>query len=60
MLAEISCTQHTPNYFNVNFNSRVDSTTFDTNKVYIVDMPLSAKYFCGVPNPQVQFPYNRS
>ena len=39
MLAEISCTQHTPNYFNVNFNSRVDSTTFDTNKVYIVDMP---------------------
>ena len=39
MLAEISCTQHTPNYFNVNFNSRVDSTTFDTNKGYIVDMP---------------------
>ena len=38
MMGEAYCTQHTPNYFNVNFNSRVDSTTFDTNHVYIVDM----------------------
>lgn len=40
MMGEAYCTQHTPNYFNVNFNSRVDSTTFNTNHVYIVDMAL--------------------
>lgn len=38
MMGEAHCTQHTPNYFNVSFNSRVDSTTFDNNHVYIVDM----------------------
>lgn len=39
LIGEVYCTQHTPNYFNVHFNSRVDSTTFEDNNVYIVDMP---------------------
>lgn len=38
MMGDIHCTQHTPNYFNTHFLSRVDSTTFNTNHVYIVDM----------------------
>lgn len=41
ILAEIYCTQHTPNYYNVLFNSRVDSSTFKTNHVYVVDMAIS-------------------
>lgn len=37
---EIYCTQHTSNYYNVRFNDRIDSTTFNSNHIYLVDMTL--------------------
>lgn len=37
---EIYCTQHTSNYYNVRLNSRIDSTTFNSNHIFIVDMTV--------------------